>query len=107
MSVVFDALVQLLLTGFAVLVYGTPEKPRHVVWRGILRTVVFSGAALGLLGMFAVEPLSSWPKVLLVLWLFPYFILIQGEHEFGNKRVLLSAVLVGLAITAAALRFAF
>ena len=95
-----DSILEFIAALVAVGIYGTEDKPRHPVWRNLLRVFVFGGGAFALANILL--PLGiAVPIALSVVWGFSLVIVLSAEHYFGETWLSLAAMGTGALVLGA------
>ncbi len=85
-----------IIVAIGYLTYGTDDKPGHVFWRYLFRTVVFGGSLLALVCLF--WPSVGWvPIWVWVAWSLSVIGIAAIEHEFGSTKI--TALMLGCFVT--------
>lgn len=79
-----DAIFELVITVFATWIYGTELRPRHPVWRYILRAIAFGGAFVAALSLLNIPSDFDVPLWLEVFWMFCFVTVMSAEYYVGN-----------------------
>ena len=97
-----DSILEFIAAIVAVGIYGTEDKPRHPVWRILLRIVAFGGGGFALANILL--PLGvDVPIVISVLWGFSLLIVLSAEHHFGRAWLSFAAMGTGILVLGALL----
>ncbi len=91
-----ETVLELIIQYLGLAIYGTEEKPRHPIWRNIVRLIAFSGAAFSILHMLDMTGSTSVPLVISALWLVTFMIVLSTEYYFGPKKLAYAIIAVFL-----------
>ncbi len=84
-------LLELILSYFAIWIYGTEDRPKHPVWRNSIRTVAFSGILVSVAGFLGMLGSFEFPFIIILIWAFCSLIVITAEYNVGSRKVCLAA----------------
>ena len=99
-----EAVLEIVLNVLAVGIYGTPEKPRHPVFRNTVRLIAFGGSVIMLAEFVGLVSNIQKPMAAMSVWLVCGVIVLLAEYDLGSPRIAIaaisvSALLIGMAIT--------
>lgn len=87
----------------ALTVYGTPERPKPIFLRALVRVVAFGGAIAASLSLAGLVDLAWIPRVALLPWFLCAMIVLLAEYDLGDRWIAISAwasalLIVGLML---------
>lgn len=97
------AILELVIAGLSILIYGTEDKPRHPAVRNMVRTIAFGGSAIVIATALRLIPDQNFHWGIAAIWLLSSFVVLIGEYEIGSKRVayaiyITMVLLIGIGI---------
>ena len=85
------AILELVIAGLSILIYGTEDKPRHPAVRNTVRTIAFGGSAIVIATALRLIPDQNVHWGIAAICLLSSFVVLMGEYEIGSKRVACAA----------------
>jgi hypothetical protein len=78
----------------AVGIYGTPQKPRHPVFRNTVRLIAFGGSAILLAELIGLVSDIHKPMAVIFVWGVCGLIVILAEYDLGSPKIAIVALMV-------------
>lgn len=103
MELIFQLILELIVGLFAILIYGTVDRPKHPFWRNTLRGFAFAGALVLAVRLIFPSSNISTPSFLNALWGLSFLTVLLAEYDFGNRKLAVvswisAAALLGLGL---------
>lgn len=87
-----DVVLEFVILFLSWSIYGSEERPKHSIWRNIVRVIAFSGAVVFTATMLDLMAAVEFPLILSALWAICFLIVLSAEYYIGSVKVAYSAI---------------